>query len=464
MAAGGAGALARDLRALVRGRVEAEGPALDEAAADFGGLARRRPACVVAPALVDDVVAAVRYANRVGARVVARGAGHCQHGQGLGEGAVVLAMRSLARVGPPDPAARAVEAEAGASWYAVAEAAAAAGMLPSVLTNHLGVTVGGTLGVGGVGSTSWRYGAQIENVLALDVVTGDGELRRCDPRRDPELFDAARGGLGQCGVVVRATLGLRAFAPRLRTYRFRCEGGPDALVAGLAALAREGRAQHLECENLASLGAPRAEGEPAAFELAAGVEFEGDAPPEPPGRGDPSLRPIGASDALVWAGRRPQHRFFDPAGAPHGAGLVRPWVDAIVTARGAARALAAALDPANEPLPDFLNLLWPLGQGRAPAPLFAVPEGPRPLFVYSLLPQLPDADPEVVAELLAIMDEVSDDLVGAGGKRYLSGYLPRRDAAAWAAHFGERWGWFAAMKAKYDPNRALDNGLIAWPS
>ena len=63
---------------------------------------------------------------------------------------------------------------AGATWRAVLGATLARGLTPPVLTNYLGLSVGGTLAVGGIGGTSSRYGMQTDNVLALDVVTGDG--------------------------------------------------------------------------------------------------------------------------------------------------------------------------------------------------------------------------------------------------------------------------------------------------
>jgi cytokinin dehydrogenase len=458
VSAGPSSALERDLRALVRGRVAADADSLDGASYDYGGLVRRVPLCVVSPASVDDVVAVVRYANRAGVRVVPQGVAHSQHGQGLGEGCVALSMRSLAGIGPVDAAGASVDAQAGATWYEVADAAAGAGMIPNVLPNQLDMTVGGTMSVGGLGSTSWRYGAQVENVVALDVVTGDGDLRRCDLRHDRELFDAVRAGLGQCGVVVGATLALRPLAPRMRSYRFRC-ASVEAMLGGLDELLREGRAQHLLCECLpAFVGKPDGA---LPFELLAGVEF-GDAEPAPVlASWAPSLRLIGASDAPVWGGRRELHPFVNPLVVERDRRSVRPWVHAFLTKEGAEEALAMALHPDNDALLGFINLLMPVG-GDAPAPLFITPAAPRPFYVYSLLANAPSGDAEVIEAVLDVMGDVSHMLVEMGGVRYISGYMADRDAAAWAAHFGERWPWFAAMKAKYDPNRVLGGSFLSW--
>ncbi len=65
------------------------------------------------------------------------------------------------------------------------------------------VGIGGiTLG-GGVGYLVRKYGLTIDNLLAADVVTADGELLRVDAETHPDLFWAIRGGGGNFGVATR---------------------------------------------------------------------------------------------------------------------------------------------------------------------------------------------------------------------------------------------------------------------
>ena len=45
------------------------------------------------------------------------------------------------------------------------------------------------------------YGLAIDRVRAIEVVTGDGVLRRVTPTADPELFFGLRGGKGMLGIV-----------------------------------------------------------------------------------------------------------------------------------------------------------------------------------------------------------------------------------------------------------------------
>lgn len=59
---------------------------------------------------------------------------------------------------------------------------------------------------------------QVDNVTALRVVTGAGEPVRCSPARRPDLFHAVLAGLGQCGIIVEATLRLVRAPRTVRHY------------------------------------------------------------------------------------------------------------------------------------------------------------------------------------------------------------------------------------------------------
>ena len=65
------------------------------------------------------------------------------------------------------------------------------------------VGIGGiTLG-GGVGFLVRKYGLTIDDLLAAEVVTADGQLLRADAETHPDLFWAIRGGGGNFGVATR---------------------------------------------------------------------------------------------------------------------------------------------------------------------------------------------------------------------------------------------------------------------
>ena len=69
------------------------------------------------------------------------------------------------------------------------------------------VGLGGFLLQGGQGWNSRRWGWGCENVVAIDVVTADGELLHCSEREHSDLYWAARGvGPGMFGAITRFEL------------------------------------------------------------------------------------------------------------------------------------------------------------------------------------------------------------------------------------------------------------------
>jgi FAD/FMN-containing dehydrogenase len=65
------------------------------------------------------------------------------------------------------------------------------------------VGIGGlTLG-GGIGYLVRKHGMTIDNLLAAEIVTADGQVRRVNANNDPDLFWAIRGGGGNFGVATR---------------------------------------------------------------------------------------------------------------------------------------------------------------------------------------------------------------------------------------------------------------------
>ena len=66
--------------------------------------------------------------------------------------------------------------------------------------------MGGWLQGGGHGTLSPRYGLGVDNVLEIEIVTADGQLRTVNAYSSPDLFWALRGGGGGTwGVVTQAT-------------------------------------------------------------------------------------------------------------------------------------------------------------------------------------------------------------------------------------------------------------------
>lgn len=180
-----------------------DGP-LETYAADFGNLVFEAPQAVFQPRSIGEVVEIVKRAATQHRPVVVRGQGHTVGGQSQRRDGWVIDTRRLS--GVDIPKAGVVRCGAGVLWRDLVRMLFAQGQTLPVLTDYLGLSVGGTLSVGGVGGQSFREGFQIDQVLELVVVDGLGRVHRIGSEDKSGLFDAARGGLGRLGVIVDATL------------------------------------------------------------------------------------------------------------------------------------------------------------------------------------------------------------------------------------------------------------------
>jgi cytokinin dehydrogenase len=189
--------------------------ALTAAADDFGHLVHRMPVAVARPSTASEVADLVRYANKAGLAVCARGAGHAVAGQSQCDGIVcdVSLLNHVFEVSDTS-----VTVGAGARWSAVLAATLASGLTPPVLTDYLELTVGGTLSAGGIGGASFVHGPQVDHVLELDVVTPSGELVTCSPLSRSEVFYGALATQGEGGIITRAVIPLMPAPERVRLY------------------------------------------------------------------------------------------------------------------------------------------------------------------------------------------------------------------------------------------------------
>src|SRR5260370_7034813 len=94
-----------------------------------------------------------------------------------------------------------VEVSSGVLWRTLLQATLARGLTPPVLPDYLDLSIGGVLSVGGIGGTSYRYGAIVDHVLELQVVTGMGELETCSPTHHRDLFETALAELGHFAII-----------------------------------------------------------------------------------------------------------------------------------------------------------------------------------------------------------------------------------------------------------------------
>lgn len=191
--------LSATLPSLSAGFVYPGDPGWDEARSAFNLTLDQHPAAIALPVTARDVAAAVRYARAAGWRVAPQSTAHNQGALGDLSDTLLLNVRGLQDV-HVDPGALRVRVGAGVKWERVVGRLNAYGLAALHGSSpDVGVT-GYSLG-GGIGWLSRRYGMQANAVAAIELVTADGALVRCDHDHHADLFWALRGGGGNFGVV-----------------------------------------------------------------------------------------------------------------------------------------------------------------------------------------------------------------------------------------------------------------------
>jgi FAD/FMN-containing dehydrogenase len=173
----------------------------DDARRVFSGEFDRRPAAIARVADDADVSRVVAFARETGLELAVRSGGHSGAGHCTTDGGIVLDLRDMKAL-DVDMEGRTAWAQAGLTAIEYSTAAGAYG-LATGFGDTGSVGIGGiTLG-GGVGYLVRKYGMTIDDLLAAEIVTADGQLLRVDADSHPDLFWAIRGGGGNFGVATR---------------------------------------------------------------------------------------------------------------------------------------------------------------------------------------------------------------------------------------------------------------------
>jgi FAD/FMN-containing dehydrogenase len=241
--------LAADLDRQISGSVLGPGDTeYDAARAVHNGLIDRKPALIVRCRTTNDVVATLAFARAAGLEVSIRGGGHNVAGRAVTDGGVMIDLAEMKEIAVDAQRATAT-AGGGVIWGELNDAASAHGLaVTGGAVSGTGIA-GYTLG-GGLGWLMAKYGLAVDNLLAVELVTAEGDILHVDATSHGDLFWALRGGGGNFGVAtsftyklhpVRTVVGgliahpIDAAPGLLRFYRDAVANAPDDLTvwAGL---------------------------------------------------------------------------------------------------------------------------------------------------------------------------------------------------------------------------------------
>jgi cytokinin dehydrogenase len=432
------------------GELTLEPAALGEAADDFGHIVHRTPVAVLRPGSEQDVVRAVQFAKQHGLTVAMRGQAHSTYGQAQAQGGIVIDSRTLATIHAISPEGAVVGP--GVRWIDLLTQTLQQGLTPPVLTDYIELSVGGTLSVGGIGGATHRHGFQVDNVLELEVVTGEGKRLICSATQRPLLFRSVLAGLGQYAIIVRAKLRLIPAHSSARVFRLFYTDLAMFMADQRIAMADQ-RFDYLEGSvTLLPEGG-------ASFMLEAASYYT---PPSTPDNAAllAGLTPLSGSTLVEehtyfdWCNRlAPLVALLQTSGAwslPH------PWFDVFLPDESALAYVSATL-PALTPETTGNGpiLLYPFPRNKATRPLLALPDSDT-IFTLNVLRFAPP-DPAVVQALVQENRSLFEQARNVGGKKYPIGSIPFT-RADWLSHYGLGSLLVLAAKQSFDPEHVLTPG------
>jgi FAD/FMN-containing dehydrogenase len=196
-----------DLRAHLSGElITLDDPGYDDARTVFFKGVDRHPLAVARVADAEDIVRVVSFAREGGLELAVRSGGHSYAGHGTSEGGIVIDLSRMKGI-EIDGNGRTAWVETGITAGDYTATTSKRGLVTG-LGDTGSVGIGGITLAGGIGFLARKNGLTIDDLLAADVVTADGELVRASESSEPDLFWAIRGAGGNFGVATRLRLRL----------------------------------------------------------------------------------------------------------------------------------------------------------------------------------------------------------------------------------------------------------------
>jgi FAD/FMN-containing dehydrogenase len=419
---------------------------------DAGRYVTHVPHAVLRPGSVADIQAMVRFCARHEIPVAPRGLANTTHGQGLVGGLLIdmRALNTIHEIGTD----RAV-VDAGADWLQLTTAAHAKGLAPPALTGFLGLSLGGTLSLGGV-PPAIQSGGQVDSVIELEVVTGTGELRRCSDEHDRELFEGVLAGLGQYGIITKATVRLGPAPDQVR--------GHELAYPGITDFFRDFRTLLGRAEISEIYGDWWRPGEHGEVQHLSAFTFHSEA--EPPDdqhvlRGlTPSETVISQSDFLPHVTRIDVavEQLRELLDWDH---LAKPWLTLWLPEESVEQYVTEVvqdLTPRDVGNGGFV-LLYAHRRSKLTRPSLRLPQDDSEwVYLFTVMTAgPPEAGAEFAQEMLDRNRRLYDRARALGGTRYPIESVPFTQDD-WADHYGDRWPGLQELKRRVDPAGILTPG------
>lgn len=457
-------AVAADLTRIPRlnGTLEMSPAVRSEFSTDFGHFVTAAPAAVLRPGSVRDIQAMMRFANDRKIKVAVNGQSgegtdtesHSNYGQALAAGGLQIDAQSLSTI--HRISADSAWVDMGVTWARLVEAALLQGLTVPALTDYLHLSIGGTVSVGGIGSSVQRYGLQSDIIKEIEIVTGRGDVHLASRIRNKELFEAALAGAGQAGVITKLRVMLVP-AKSTATITNLFYSDVRLYAADQKTLMAAGRYDHHSGEVVRT-----ADDTAWMYKIELGSYLT---PPEqgPDSASLDSLRDDRALRTTVtlpyrdWVFRIDEFAVYLKESG-HWA-QKKPWLSLLIPGDKVVKFISAIMpELTQEDLGAGFCLLSPLDPAKIKSPMFMLPQSTDgTVFFFDLLnfygPEATGFD-----AMLERNRRLYDRLVAMGGKRYIIGAVPNMTVNDWKRHFGAAYRRLERTKAAFDPRYLLAPG------
>ncbi len=182
-------------------------PNYESAIAIDNGRIQLRPRLIIRPLVVEDVLTGYNFAVANNLPFNIKGGGHSAAGYCLNDNGVVIDMRHLNKISF-NKKKESITAQMGVIWKDLYQFMldTGTGLIP-VGGGCPTVAPPGFMQGGGYSFVSRSYGMSVDSLLAIQIVTPDGQLRHIDTesssKEDQDIFWAIRGGGGgNWGIIV----------------------------------------------------------------------------------------------------------------------------------------------------------------------------------------------------------------------------------------------------------------------
>jgi FAD/FMN-containing dehydrogenase len=432
----------------LKGRViEPANPDYDEARTVFYGDVDRRPSAIVRVANGDDVARVIALAREAGLELAVRSGGHSPAGHGVTEGGIVLDLAEMNAL-EIDPRARTAWAETGLT---AGEYTAEAGRhgLATGFGDTGSVGIGGITLAGGVGFLVRKHGLTIDELLAAEVVTADGDLLYTDDETHPDLFWAIRGGGGNFGVATRFKFRLHPLESFVGGMLF-LPATPD-VIAGFAAEAEAAPAELSTIANV--MKAPPLPFLPEELHgqtlVMAFVAYAGDVED-----GERAIAPLrGLAEPLADMVRPMSYaEMYPPEEQEYRPVAVAKTMLVDSVGLGAAETILERIEASDAMMAATQIRVLGGAMARVPADATAFAHrGSRIMVNVAAMYQRPDERPKHAAWVDGLSDELLQDDQGA----YVGFLATEGEERVRAAYPGPTWDRLREVKRLYDPENVF---------